>query len=315
MTKFIYSSILIAFAFLIFGHRDLNADRRDGKEQRRSHRLEDYNVSTLEELVDQALWYTQQGEYSEAKARFELALVLDHKKTMQESILVYMAGLEFQMGRANQALTQVRKFGRDHAESPLITNMVKLAFELGKAYTLGEEPQYKGWFRISKAFKAFEFVNTHDPYSIEAAESLLSMAVLNMKKRNWGEAIALLQDIHRKQPATDISARADVILGECYLGYNKGSDYDRRNLILAERYLKGYLDHYPDGKDRPYAQELLDRVYLRLGRGELDAARYYLTARKWASSKYVLNNIVKDDHLAIHHTEAKALLEYVENKL
>lgn len=309
--KFILFALI---AFTGFQNESL-ASRRDGKPQRKTERLQDYQVKTLEELIDQALWHTQKGEFLEAKRRFQLGMTLDRENKYRESLLVYLAGLEYQMGNPKTALRSVRSFGEKHADSPLITNMVQLAFELGKAYTLGETSEYTGWFRVSRAMKAFEFVNTHDPYSIEAAKALLSMAVLQMKKRNWAEAITYLQDIHRKQPATEIAAQADVILGECYLGANKGADYDRRNLVLAERYLKGYLDLYPDGSKSEYARTLLNRTYLRIGRGELDVARYYLTARKWAASKSVLETIVNNKDLAVHHREAKELLDYVAKKL
>lgn len=314
MKTFIKATLFTLFVLLCFQSASF-ASRKAGKPQRKVDRLQDYNVETLEELIDQALWHTHRSEFLEAKRRFQLAMTLDQEGKHKEQMLVYLAGLEFQMGYPKTALRSVRSFGEKHADSPLITNMVQLAFELGKAYTLGESSEYTGWFRVSRAMKAFEFVNTHDPYSIEAAKSLLSMAVLQMKKRNWAEAITYLQDVHRKQPATEIAAKADVILGECYLGANKGAHYDRRNLVLAERYLKGYLDLYPDGSESAYARELLNRVYLRIGRGELDVARYYLTARKWAASKSVLENILDNKDLAIHHRESKELLEYVDKKL
>jgi outer membrane protein assembly factor BamD (BamD/ComL family) len=311
MLRIVLSTLLVLLCF----QNECSASRRDGKPQRKIERLQDYQVKTLEELIDQGLWHTEKSEFLEAKRRFQLAMTLDRENKFRETLLVYLAGLEFQMGNPKIALRSVRSFGEKHADSPLITNMVQLAFELGKAYTLGKTQDYTGWFRVSRAMKAFEFVNTHDPYSIEAAKALLSMAVLQMKRRNWAEAISYLQDVHRKQPATDIAAKADVILGECYLGANKGADYDRRNLVLAERYLKGYLDLYPDGSESGYARSLLNKTYLRIGRGDLDIARYYLTARKWSASKSVLENIVANKNLAIHHREAKELLEYVAPKL
>ena len=307
---------LISLFFTSFLFRfEADGALRKGKAQRKVNRLSSYGVSNLEELKDQALWHFQQSEFVEAKLRLQSILALDKNYPKKEEILVYLASCEFEMGQPKIAMRSIKDFGKNHADSPLITNLVELAFEIGKGYTLGEKSEYQVLFRVSKAFAAFEFVNTHDPYSIEAAEALLSMATLNMQKRNWGEAISQLQDIHRKQPATDISARADVVLGECYLGFNKGSDYDRRNLILAERYLKGYLDHYPEGEDRAYAKSLLERAYNRMGRGELDVARYYLTARKWSSSKFVLKQILENKHYSIHYKEANALLDYISKKI
>ena len=173
--------LLLLFISLCFQSNSFS-DRREGRAERKTSRLSDHGVKTLEELIDQALWYTQQRKFIEAKRRFQLALTLDSKSKYKESLLVYLAGLEYQMGNPKTALKAVRQFGDKHADSPLITNMVKLAFEIGKGYTLNEDLEYESWFRVSRAFKAFEFVNTHDPYSIEAAKGLLSMATLNMKK-------------------------------------------------------------------------------------------------------------------------------------
>jgi outer membrane assembly lipoprotein YfiO len=186
---------------------------------------------------------------------------------------------------------------------------------LGKHFATSTKDEYSVLFRTTKAISSFDFVNKHDPYGLAAAEGQLSIAALKMTKEQWSEALVHLKDVLRKQPGTEIAARAEVTVGECYLGLQKGASYDIKLLIQAERYLSGYLSNYPDGEDRAKAEGLLKRVRARMSRGELDVARYYATARKWQAAIDVLDDILKDQDLSPAHPEALALKEDLHARL
>ena len=106
-----------------------------------------------------------------------------------------------------------------------------------------------------------------------------------------------------------------MAVGECYLGMNKGAEYDSKLLLLSERYLTGYLNNAPNGLHRDKANHLLKKVYQRLAYGQLKTARYYCSARKWDASMSVLQNVLKEEKFAELHPETEALVEYVAQRL
>jgi outer membrane protein assembly factor BamD (BamD/ComL family) len=285
------------------------------KDQRRHKELIDYNVDNLDDLQQQAHLLASEGDFEGAIHRYNVIGRSIKNSDKEAEWLATLAGYEYEAGHPARALDFLSRFGKKFPDSPHITKLIDLAYRIGQGYTLQNKEEFEAVFEKSKAIKAFEFVNTHDPYSLRAAESQLSIACIKMGQNYWDEALVQLKDILRKQPGSDIAARTEVIIGECYLGFNKGSDYDSKLLVQAERYLSGYLKNYPNGINREKAQKLLDNVRLRVGRAQLDVARYYCTARKWQAAKGILVEIANDEQLSPCHPEAKALISYVEARL
>jgi outer membrane protein assembly factor BamD (BamD/ComL family) len=270
----------------------------------------------LDQLKQQAHSLASNGDYNAAIRRYNIiGRHLKDDKEQHATWLATLAGYEFMDNNPKEALVLIQEFGRKYPESPRIADMIHLAHLLGQKFTASTESTYEVLFRTSKAISCFEFVNRHDPYGLAAAEGQLSIATLKMRSGQWGESIVHLKDVLRKQPGTGIASRAEVTLGECYLGLQKGARYDTKLLAQAERYLSGYLGNYPDGQERERAQNLLDRVQNRAGRGQLDVARYYCTARKWQAAVDVLDDILKEQKLSSAHSEATTLRENILARL
>ena len=285
------------------------------REKHRYHELLEYNVLNLEDLEKQANAMAATGDFDGAIHRYNILLRSSRGHEREAEWLATLAGFEFAEGNPAAALDFLLQFSKKFPESPHITKVIDLAFRIGKGYALQTKEEYDALFEKSKAIKALEVVNANDPYSLQAAESQLSIAAIKMTQNDWEEALIPLKDILRKQPGTPIAAKTEVILGECYLGLNKGAHYDSKLLVQADRYLSGYLKNYPNGEDREKVQRLLDIVRLRVGRAQLDVARYYCTARKWQAAKGILKEIVNDPQLAPCHAEANELIQYVDKRL
>ena len=285
------------------------------REKHRYLELLEYNVLNLEDLEKQANTMAAMGDFDGAIHRYNILLRSSRGHEREAEWLANLAGFEFAEGNPASALYFLAQFSKKFPESPHITKVIDLAFRIGKGYTLQQQEEYDALFEKAKAIKAFETVNTNDPFSLQAAESQLSIAALKMTQNDWEEALVPLKDILRKQPGTPIAAKTEVILGECYLGLNKGAHYDSKLLVQADRYLSGYLKNYPNGEDRVKVQRLLDIVRLRVGRAQLDVARYYFTARKWQAAKDILKEIVNDPQLAPCHAEALELIQNADKRL
>lgn len=307
-------TIKISF-FIIFCCASIDAAQLSRKSQRSLRQLEEFGVKNAEELEIQAKDYTFRGEYQMAIRRYSILMKYFPDYKLDEEILLIIAGLYYEAGNPSEVLDLMETFAEKFPDSSRMTQMVKLAFNIGKYYTVALNGDYDTFTRFHKAIRAFEFVNEHDPYSLEAAYALLSMAMIQMERKQWEEAILYLKDIERKQPATEMSAKAEVVLGECYLGLNKGSNYSREFLDQSERYLKGYLNRYPKGNDREKAQNLLEEAYRRMGILSLETVRYYCTAKKWPAAKQELKKILSTKDLITAHPEATELLDYVKKRL
>jgi outer membrane protein assembly factor BamD (BamD/ComL family) len=266
----------------------------------------------METLLEEAHYLAQQGHFEEAINRYTIVGREWAKDPEKAPLwLANLAGFEYSAGQPARALEHVRRFGKDYPESPHITKVIDLAYRLGQGFLNGRDSTWDVMFRSAKTIVAFEFIQKHDPYSLQAAEGQMAISYIKMEKGQWDEALVHLKDIMRKQPGSEISASTEVAIGECYLGLNKGAEYDSRLLELSERYLLGYLNNYPNGLEREKASTLLTRVYKRLGHSLIQTARYYCTARKWKASMNTLQNLLKDQRLSLHHVEAEKLVEYV----
>lgn len=284
------------------------------REKRRQASLDHFDADSPQELEDLARKYARAKDYEEAIKHVE-ALRKWYRKYKPEETLLWLAGLQYEAGEPREALESIQLFGEKFPDSPKITLLVTLAYEIGKNFTVARNADYKVFGRVSRAREAFDFVNTHDPYSLEAARGLMSQALLQMKRNEWEEAMVLLKEIEHKQPATPIAAESEVLIGKCYLGMNKSSLHSREFLDQAIRYLSGYLERYPHGARRDQATKLLKDAYLRKGRKLLQVVRYYCTARKWGAAKLYSQKILEQDKLKHSHAEARDLLSYVDKKL
>jgi len=286
------------------------------RDQRRFDFLQEYNVSNLDQLRVQAEYLSAHGDPRGAIHRYEILIRMSDKEEINTlEMELILAGLELEAGNPDRAFRMVKKFGRQHPDSPLINRAVELAYRLGMGYSASESENFDVMSRRSKAITSMEFVDEHDPYSLEAAQALLTIATLRMQGKEFTEALINLQTILRRQPGTEISAETEIHIAECYLGLHKGPSYDMKALRQAIRYLNGYLHHQPNGILRDRASELLEISHRRLGRRRLDQARYYFTARKWSSAKKLLENIIGDQDLKSAHPEAKELLAYATERL
>lgn len=286
------------------------------RDKRRFDFLKEYNANSLKELRLQAEYLSEHDDPRGAIHRYEILIRMSEREKVDTlEMQLILAALEIEAGRPDRAFRMVKTFGRNHPDSPLINRAVELAFRLGMSYASSDNEDYDVVFRTSKALTCMEFVNEHDPYSLEAAQGLLAMASIRMDQKNYPEALVNLQTVLRRQPGTEIAAQTEIHLAECYLGLHKGSDYDMKALRQAFRYLRGYLNHQPNGILRDRAAELLAIANVRMGRRLLDQARYYFTARKWSSAKKVLEGIVENKELKEAHPEAESLLAYAAERL
>jgi outer membrane protein assembly factor BamD (BamD/ComL family) len=286
------------------------------RDQLRFDFLKEYNVTNLSQLRLQAEYLSANDDPRGAIHRYEILIRMGEKDQVDTlEMELILAALEIEAGRPDRAFRMIKRFGREHPDSPLINRAVELAFRLGMGYATSQNENYDVMFRNGKAITCMEFVDEHDPYSLEAAEGLLTLATIRMKSKSFSEALINLQTILRRQPGTEIAAQTEVHIAECYLSLHKGSDYDMKSLRQAIRYLRGYLNHQANGILRDRASELLTLANRRLGRRRLDQARYYFTARKWASAKTVLEGITANEDLKDAHTEAEALLAYAAERL
>ena len=276
--------------------------------------MQAFNAQSSEELIQLAKKNTQQGNFSQAIRQYNALLNWYPEQKLEPKLLVIIAGLYYEAGEPKAALVTLEEYGEKYPDSHEITKLVQLAGELGKQYILGKLFNYQVLNRYSKALRAFEFVTTHDPFGQEAAQAMLSSSIIYMRRKEWDQAIFTLKDIGRKQPATPIAAEAEIYLGECYLRGSKGAVYDSGYLENARRYLEGYLSQYPKGKDRKKAEVLLEETFQRQGRKELQAARLYLTSRKWDAAKLYLDDILAEPLLHSAHPEARELLSFVATK-
>lgn len=298
---------------LLAPHLDAKAFSR--KDRRKNDFLKAYDVENEVELRLSAEDHTARGDFRGAMRRYEVLRRLHPKNDdLVEEISIILAALEYRDGNLSRALSKVQAFGRKYPNSPNMTKAIEIAFSVGMDYVATEEGQ-ASIFSRSRAIRAFDFVDQHDPYSLEAAEGQLAIAVLRMESHEWNVALSHMNKVLRRQPATEISARTEVFMGDCYLRMHKGSDYDLTALRQARRYYSGYLSNYPEGVYRERAQEGLELCLLRLGRRQLDTVRYYCTARKWKAAQKVLEELISDPDLVKARGEAKELLLYVQAKL
>jgi len=237
------------------------------KDLKRYDFLKDYNDSSLQQLRLQAEYLSAHDDPLGAIHLYEILIKMGEvMKTDTLEFELIIAALEIEAGRPDKALRRVSTFGHKHPDSPLINRAVQLAFILGKGYALSTSEDYSVIFRNSKAIRSMEFVDEHDPYSLEAAEGLLTVATLRMNSKDFTEALVNLQTILRRQPGTEIAAQTEVHIAECYLGLHKGSPYDLKALREAIRYLTSYINHQPNGAFKDRATELLAMSNRRLGR-------------------------------------------------
>lgn len=284
------------------------------KEKRRMRILESLGIESAEGLEQQAIDYIAIGEYKMAIQRYS-SLISWHPQYKPERCMQVMAGLYYEMGEPMEALEHAEEFAEKYPDSALITELVQMAFEIGKNLCVAKDREYKVLNRYTKAVRAFEYVNKHDPYSVEAAESLMSQSAIHILRGDWEEALLLLQEIEQKQPGSEIAARAEVVIGRCFLGMNKGGEYSRGNIDQAVRYLESYLQRYPKGLDREEAQSLLIEAYKRRGILQLKIIRYYCTARKWEAAQSYVEELLKNEKLKKAHAEAKELRDFLKKKI
>lgn len=286
------------------------------REERRYNLKVDLEQQDMQVLLEEAHYLAGQNDMEGAIQRYNIVGREWSKDPDKAPLwLANLAGLEYKAGNPARALGHILEFGKKYPESEHITKIIDLTHRLGKAFAESKSPDYDVMFRRSKTIRCFEFLQKHDPYSLASAEGQLSMAYIKMESAQWEEALVHLKDILRKQPGTSISATTEVAVGECYLGMNKGAEYDSKLLFLSERYLTGYLNNAPNGLDRDKASQLLKKVYQRLAYGQLKTARYYCSARKWNASMSILQNVLKEEKFAELHPETEALVEYVAQRL
>ena len=284
------------------------------KDKRRLQSIEELGAQSPEDLENQARAYIQDKKYELAISRLE-ALLKWYPDYNGEDSLMWLAGIQYEAGLPVAALESIMDFGEKYQDSPNITRMVALANEIGKQFTTGVQEDYQVLSRYDKAKDAFEFVNTHDPYSIEAAIGLLSRATVSMIRKDWDEAIVDLKEVENKQPGTAMQAQAEMLIGKSYLGLNKGGGYSEEHLDMAIRYLSGYLERYPHGASRDKVADMLAEAERRRGERLLAVVEYYCTARKWSAAKLYGEKILKDDKLREAHENARRLLVFVDKKL
>lgn len=277
---------------------------------RRIERHTDDNIgdTSAAQLVEEAQRFTASHQPEMAARRYRSLLTYFPGHLPEEDLLLNIAGLELLAGDPDDALSIIIDFGKRFPDSPKMTHMVELAFYIGKQYTLRTHPDFLALRAHSRAISALEFVDTHDPFSLEAAESLYSMAYLKIKSNEWEEAIEHLRRIEEKQPGTAIAANAEIALAECYLGLNKGAVYSGEFLDKAIFYLEAYLRRYPNGPQREQAQSLLDGAYRRIAIREIQTVRFYCSQRKWTAARFYLRSILEKPELAPVHPEAEKLL-------
>jgi outer membrane protein assembly factor BamD (BamD/ComL family) len=305
---FVLPILLFCFSF------SLNADNNRNNRRIKEH-LKEFGVKNAKELEEQAMHYCKEGTYNLAINRYITLQTWFPKYKLPEDTLLLIAGLQFKANKPKSSLNTIEEFGTKFPDSPKITQLVSLAYEIGKNFTLQENEHYKSVSSSLYAIQAFDFVIQHDPFSPEASNGLLSIAIINMKSKLWNDAIIRLKEIQHKQPETEFSAKADVYLGECYLRLNKGSSYSKEYLTSALRYLESYEKQNPKGKDIKYVKLLLQEAYLRNGLSLIKNIRYYCTCKKWKAASFYIEKILADPKLSAVTKEAKALKEYVAKRL
>ncbi len=311
MKLFIY---FILFIHFLFFSCSLNAENNRNN-RRIKERLKEFGVKNAQELEEQAKYYCKEGSYNLAINRYISLQTWFPQHKLPEDTLLLIAGLQFKANKPKASLNTIEKFGGKYPDSPKITQLVALAYEIGKNFTLQKTDHYKGLSSSLYATQAFDFVIQHDPFSPEASNGLLSIAIINMKNKLWNEAIIRLKEIQHKQPETEFSAKADVYLGECYLRLNKGSSYSKEYLTSALRYLESYEKQHPKGKEIKYVKLLLQEAYLRSGLTMIKNIRFYCTCKKWEAASFYIEKILADPKLSSVTKEAKALKEYVDKRL
>jgi len=308
-------TFLILLTFLSISLFTLHGEEKKSalREKRKiAKHLKEFGVNSAAELEKQAEQYCANGTYNLAINRYIALEKLFPEFKKPEEILMLIAGLQYMSDKPKDALVSIDQYGEKYPDSPKITQLVSLSYEIGKNYTLGKNKNYKGFSSSLYAIEAFEFVIKHDPYSPEASQSLLSIAIINMDNKLYKDAIIRLKEIQHKQPETEISAKADVYLGECYLRMNKGSTYSLDYLTEAQKYLEIYENQHTEGKDIKYAKKLLKETYLRMGIASVENIRYYCTAKKWKAALYYIDRVLKNPKLTAVYDDAKALEKYVK---
>ncbi len=285
---------------------------------RRTRRLLENIDATMaespEDLEKQAEVFASEGNYKMAVRRYEVLRAFYPDYRPDEDLLLLIAGLQYEDGEPAAVMFTLETLGEKYPDSQKMARAVELAFAVGKNFVVTRNEDYDLWRRESYAIKAFEFVAEHDPYGPAAAEGLFSAAHIHMRRGDCEEAVIALKDLEKKQPGTPIAAKAEVALGESYLGLNKGETYSRELVERGVFYLEDYLERYPNGEDRERAKALLTEARRRIGIHDLDAARFYCSQRKWTAAKFCLEGVLADATLAPFHPEARELAAAVEKK-
>lgn len=310
--KFLFITLSIFYSLHSIYAESENSSRRTRKAL---NQLKEYNVQSPQELEAQAQHFTLNGEYTLAIKRYQALLTWFPKHKHEKEIYLLVAGLHYKNNEPKESIFILEKFGKKYPDSIQMTHCVKLAFQIGKNYILEINEAYNGVGAKKYTKRAFKFVITHDPYSPEAAESLLTNAVLSMKAKEYEEAIIHLKDLHSKQPGTNYAAQADVYLGECFLRMNKGAKYSNDLLEKARRYLENHQKHNQTGPYTTKVKQLISEVYSRIGQLRVDNIRYYFTCRKWKAAKFYIDKTLDEPKLSMIHPEVLKLKIHVEKRI
>lgn len=310
--KFLFIFIFLSSCIDSIYAETESSNRRNRKALKQ---LQEYNALSPEDLESQAQHFTQSGEYSLAVKRYQALLTWFPDYKSEKEILLLTAGLYYQNNAPKESIYILEKFGKKYPDSIQMTHCVKLAYQIGKNFILKADDVYSDSRSRKYTKKAFNFVITHDPYSPEAAESLLTNAILSMKSKEYEEAIIHLKDLHSKQPGTDYAAQADVYLGECFLRMNKGAKYSNDLLEKARRYLENHQKRNPGGNYATKVERLIKEVYSRIGQLRVDNIRYYFTCRKWKAAKFYIDKALNEPKLSMIHSEVLELRKHVEKRI
>ncbi len=210
-------------------------------------------------------------------AQFRIGVCLEENDDLYEAFQTYQSLLVNYPGKGN------------------LGDILSRQYRIGEAFLNGRKrnflflPIRSG---LGTAQEIFRTVVSNAAFSKVSPRAQYGLAQALYEQGDYEEAITEYEQVLANYPGTEVIPLALFKIGECYYQIALRADYDQKEVDKAIRYLRKFVQDFPEHRNRPEADELISKLIDLKAEKAYDIALFYEAADSSEGGRLYFQEII-----------------------
>ncbi len=274
-------------------------------------------VSNAIEAMNNARKAQEKGRRYVALSYYKV-IVADYPESIFAPEALYQMGkIYLERGQFPDAYACVEEIVKSYPDYPHFRKVIGLEYNIASAMQKGETYYVGGWFPWFTSYrdtlKYYESVITNAPYSDYAPISLINIALIAEKEKEYDIAFDALERLINAYPDSLFTSDAYLQMAKVYSKLVTGPAYDQEPTKNAISFFQDYVILFPKESSVVLAEEGLEKMQDTYARSRLILGDFFYYYRNnGAAASIFYNETITIAPKSLAADEARAQLQKID---